>query len=101
MLLFQFIHGDDALLSLVENGPSVDVPTLKRPSHDGPLDGHVQQYRRTRFLDMDCIAANLRTTVRMLEDSSNNWQKEGIPMKWKVNSASINLNTTENFSFNS
>ena len=69
---------------MVENGPSVDVPTLKRPAHDGPLEGPVQQYRRTRFLDMDCIAANLRTTVRMLEDSSNNWQREGIPMKWKV-----------------
>ena len=69
---------------MIENGPSIDVPTLQRPALDAPLSGPVQQYRRTRFLDMDCIAANLRTTVRLLEDSTNNWKKEGIPMKWKV-----------------
>ena len=61
---------------MVENGPSIDVPTLRRPQNDGPLDGPPQQYRRTRFLDMDAIAVNLRTTVRMLEDSSNNWQRD-------------------------
>ena len=72
------------MLDMIENGPSVDIPTLKRPEHDGPLEGPVSQYRRVRYLDMDAIAANLRTTVRMLEDSSNNWKKNGIPMKWKV-----------------
>ena len=83
--MLQFVNGDDVLLDMVENGPSVDVPTLKRPIHDGPLEGPVSQYRRVRYLDMDAIAVNLRTTVRMLEDESNNWKKDGIPMKWKVN----------------
>lgn len=69
---------------MIETGPSIDIPTLRRPALDRPLVGPVQQYRRTRFLDMDCIAANLRTTVRLLEDSTHDWKKEGIPMKWKV-----------------
>ena len=69
---------------MVENSPSPDIPTLRRPADGKPLSGPAGQYKRTRFLDMDALAANLRTTVRLLEDGSNNWSKEGIPIKWKV-----------------
>ena len=78
------MSGDDALLDLVENSPSPDVPTLRRPSRGQPLTGPAGQYRRTRFLDMEALAVNIRTTVRLLEDGSNNWSKDGIPIKWKV-----------------
>ena len=69
---------------MVENSPSVDIPTLRRPTEGQPLDGPAGQYKRTRFLDMDALATNIRTTVRLLEDESNSWSKDGIPLKWKV-----------------
>ena len=80
---------------MVENSPSPDIPTLRRPADGKPLSGPAGQYKRTRFLDMDALAANLRTTVRLLEDGSNNWSKDGIPIKWKVR-----FRTKGNFLFN-
>ena len=76
--------GDDALLDMIENSPSIDVPTLRKPAYGQPLDGPAGQYERHRFLDMSCLSANLRATKRALEDENNNWQKSGIPMEWKV-----------------
>ena len=79
----QFLNGDDALLDQIDHGPSLDVPTLRKPS-TGPLTGPPGQYRRSRYLDISCLADNLRTTKRMLEDEAQNWKINGIPMRWKV-----------------
>ena len=77
------MNGDDALLDQIDHCPSLDIPTLRKPS-TGPLTGPPGQYRRSRFLDISCLAENLRTTKRMLEDEANNWKIDGIPMRWKV-----------------
>ena len=85
--MFKFITGDDALLDMVENSPSVDIPPLRKPDYGQTLDGPIGQYQRQRFLDMSCLSENLRATKRALEDENNNWSKNGIPLPWKVNSA--------------
>lgn len=63
--------------------PSLDVPGLRKPRL-GELTGPIDQYNRIRYLDMATLSHNLVLTKRLLEDDSNNWSKEGIPLAWKV-----------------
>ena len=81
--IFQFINGDDVLLDQIENMPSLDVPCLRKPRFGG-LAGPIDQYNRKRYLDMTALSQNLVLTKRLLEDSENNWSKNGIPLAWKV-----------------
>ena len=67
----------------IENMPNLDVPCLRKPRF-GDLTGPVDQYNRKRYLDMAALTHNLVLTKRLLEDESNNWSKDGIPLAWKV-----------------
>lgn len=67
----------------IENMPNIDIPTLRRPV-TGHMVGPTDQFNRIRYLDMRALANNLQRTKRELEDSHNNWKKNGIPLAWKV-----------------
>ena len=69
----------------IEHMPNLDVPCLRRPRL-GELSGPIDQYNRTRYLDMAALSHNLVLTKRLLEDEGNNWSKDGIPLAWKVRS---------------
>ena len=79
----QFILGDDVLLDQVSNAPNLTLPPLRRPV-SGTLVGPIDQYNRLRYLDMTALATNLRLTKRELEDKNKTWNRDGIPLAWKV-----------------
>ena len=77
------MEGNDALLDRIENMPNLDIKPLRRPVN-GNMVGLTDEYNRIRYLDMKALADNLRLTKRELEDSRNNWKRDGIPLAWKV-----------------
>ena len=82
-IFIKFIQGDDALLDQVTNAPNLTLPPLRRPV-SGTLIGPIDQYNRLRYLDMKALATNLRLTKRELEDKNKTWNRDGIPLAWKV-----------------
>ena len=77
------MSGDDALIEQVATAPNLSLPPLRRPV-SGTLIGPTDQYNRLRYLDMKALATNLRLTKRELEDENKTWNRDGIPLAWKV-----------------